>query len=260
MQLAGKTSNRDVIHGQNRKMAKNARKKSPRLPLDTNSGKQPTGCLAELERRLSELEGRVALLEQFSPLPVFGEESDELQKTKKPGRKERISDDELIRYRDGLVLWLEPYWPWLEQRLPKATTCEQVTAIFEAIAEEPELRPEWQKRLLQNVSVLHEFLWTERFRKTPLPRATVLNALNLDAKAETRQRAANQFPTRQIANAMAGVPEISWRTSLDRCSEQPSIDYVAMNLDMFYRNRYAIRVPEDRDFTGAVSPLPKPVK
>lgn len=134
-----------------------------------------------------------------------------------------------------------------------------VRAVFEAIAEEPELRPEWQRRLLQNASALHEFLWSERFRKTPLPRATMLNALNLDAEAETRQRAANQFPTRQIANAMAGLPEISWRTSLDRCSAQPSIDYVAVNLDLFYRDRYAIPMPKDRDYTGALCPIPRPV-
>lgn len=240
-------------------MAEDARKKSRGVPLDKNSEKQPSDRLAELERRVAELEGRVALLEQVSPLPVFGDQSHELQETKKPGRKERISDEELVRYRDGLVLWLEPYWPWLEERLLKATPGEQVKAIVEAIAEEPDLRPKWQKRLLQNASALHEFLFSERFRKTEPPRATVVNALNLDAEAETRQRAANQFPARQIANAMAGVPEISWRTSLDRCSAQPSIDYVAMNLDMFYRDRYSIPMPKDRDFTGALCPLPKPL-
>lgn len=241
-------------------MANNARKKSSRRPLDEVSQKRRHDRLKELEHRVAELENRVTLLEQFSPLPRFAHESEEPQETKKRGRKERIGDAELIRYRDGLVLWLEPYWPWLEERLLKAATSEQVRAIIEAIAEEPQLRPEWQKRLLQNASALHDFLWSERFRKTPLPRATVLNALNLDAEDETRQRAANQFPSRQIANAMAGVPEISWRTSLDRCSEQPSIDYVAVNLDMFFRNRYSIPMPTDRDFTGTLCPLPKPGK
>ncbi len=93
-----------------------------------------------------------------------------------------------------------------------------------------------------------------------MPKATVTDALTLPLEDEKDRRAANQLPTRQIANAMAGVPDIRWRRSLDRCSAQPSKTYVALNLDMFYRDRYGIPVPEDRDLTGASCPVPKPLQ
>jgi hypothetical protein len=64
-------------------------------------------------------------------------------------------------------------------------------------------------------SGLFEFIFSERFRrKTKLPMATVTDALTLPVNNEKRKRAANQFPVRQIANAMAGVPDIGWRRSI----------------------------------------------
>ncbi len=59
---------------------------------------------------------------------------------------------------------------------------------------------------------------------------------------------------------MAGVPDIGWRRSLDRCSAQPSIAYVAVNLEMFYADRYGIPMPKDRDLTGVSCPVPKPLQ
>lgn len=119
------------------------------------------------------------------------------------------------------------------------------------------LRPEWQKRLLENVAALHEFLGSERFGKT-LPQATALDALNLPLNNEKRHRAANQFPTRQIANAVAGVPDLSWRRSLDRCTAHPSRAYVPVSMDIYYRDKYNIPICEDLDLTGASCPVPKP--
>ena len=69
-----------------------------------------------------------------------------------------ISNEVLFHYRDGLIRWLDRFWSWLEDRLSVASTIEQVRTLFEAAAEEPELRPEWQRRLLENVVALHEFL------------------------------------------------------------------------------------------------------
>lgn len=234
----------------------NARKKNRQEPLDKVSENQPPDRLAELERQVARLQKDVALLKRFSGWPLFAHKSNELEKKKKPGPKEKISDEVLFHYRDGLVLWVERFWPWLEDRLLGARACEQVRAVVEAVAEEPNLRQEWQERLLQNAAALCEFLWDERFRKT-LPKATVTAALTLPLEDEKDQRAANQLPARQIANAMAGVPDIGWRRSLDRCSAQPSKTYVALNLDMFYRDRYGIPVPEDRDLTGMSCPVPK---
>ncbi len=44
---------------------------------------------------------------------------------------------------------------------------------------------------------------------------------------------------------MAGVPDLSWRRSLDRCTAYPSEAYVPVGLDMFYRDRYSIPMLED---------------
>jgi hypothetical protein len=44
-----------------------------------------------------------------------------------------------------------------------------VEAILEAIAEEPDSRPDWQEHLLQNAGELFDFIWLEKFRKSELP-------------------------------------------------------------------------------------------
>jgi hypothetical protein len=238
----------------------NARKKNSQGPLDKDlENQQPPDRIAELERQVAKLQRDVAMLKQLSGWPLFPDEDDELEEKRKPGPKEKISDEVLFHCRDGMVLWLERYWSWLEDRLLTARTVEQVIAILEAVAEEPELRPEWQKRLLENPAALHDFLCSKRFRKTP-PKTTVIQALNLDWKDKGRPRAANQFPSRQIANAMAGIPDIGWRRSLDRCSTQPSRASVPVNLDMFYREKYSIDAPKDWDLTGASCPVPKPLQ
>lgn len=236
----------------------NARKKTSQAPLDKVLENDPWDRISELEHQVSELRRDVALLKQFSGWPVFADESEEPERRKKPGPKEKISDEVLFHYRDGLVLWLERFWSWLEDRLLAASSIEQVRTLFEAVAEEPELRPEWQKRLLENIAALHEFLGTERFGKT-LPEATAMDALNLPLNNEKRHRAANQFPSRQIANAMAGVPDLSWRRSLDRCTAHPSRAYVPVSMDMYYRDKYRIPMHKDLDLTGASCPVPKPL-
>ena len=38
-----------------------------------------------------------------------------------------------------------------------------------AVSEEPDLRRDWQKRLLPNPAALFDFIYDERFRKTKLP-------------------------------------------------------------------------------------------
>ena len=146
----------------------------------------------------------------------------------------------------------------IDRLLPSKTVVE-VEAILEAVAREPEYRAYWQSRILQNVPALFQFLRDERFRKT-LPKATVIDALRLTLEDERRRRASNHLPTRQIANAMAGVPNIAWRTSLDRCSAQPSAVSVALNLDMYYRERLGLPAPKDQDLTGMSCPVPKPLQ
>jgi hypothetical protein len=126
------------------------------------------------------------------------------------------------------------------------------------LSQEPDLRRNWQKRLLPNPAALFDFISDERFRKTKLPMATVKDALTLPVDDDRRRRAANQFPARQIANAMAGVPDIGWRRSLDRCSAKPSGTYLAVNTDLYYRRVYGLPIPGALDLTRAYSPVPKP--
>ena len=236
----------------------NARKKKSQDPIDKGSANQAPDRFAELERRVADLENDVALLKSLSEWPVLGGEVPGAEEKKKPGPRRKIDDDDLFLYRQELIIWLEPVWPWMEGRLLRATTPQQVRAVLEAVAEPPEFRPDYQERLLQNALALLDFLWDERFGKTPVPSATVTDALTLLWEDERRWRATNQLPTRQIANAMAGVPEIAWRTSLDRCTAQPAAVFMAVNLDMHYREQFGIPAPPDRDLTGVSVPVPKP--
>ena len=237
----------------------NARKEDSNIPLDTVSANQPTDRIAELEYMVTQLQNDVAMLKRLSGWLYWGPEGNESEEKRKPGPKEKISDEELFPYRDALILWLEPFWPWMIDRLLSAKTVAEVETILEAIAPDPDYRAYWQKRVLQNAAVLFEFLRDERFRKT-LPKTTVIHALNLPSKDERRKSAANQLPTRQIANAMAGVPDVAWRTSLDRCNAQPSATFIALNLDMYYRELLNIPTPKDQVLTGMSCPVPKPCK
>ena len=233
----------------------NSRKERSRKPLDRVLAERAPDRIAELERRVAQLEREVDLLKGFSGSPIF-DNSESSPGKRRPGPKGKIGDPELFRYRDGLINWLEPFWPWMVDRLDVARTAGEIGAILEAIANVPELRRDWELRLLQNAAALFEFLSDERFGKS-LPKATGTDALTLPWRNERRIRAANQLPVRRIANAMAGVPDIAWRTSLDRCSEQPSPTELAVNLDLHYRERFGIRPDPERDLTGTFSPLPK---
>jgi hypothetical protein len=259
VQFADGKGGQDLIHGQDGKMARNARKKKSTKGLDKVSENQPESATSQLERRVIQLENDVAILKQRARGPLCNREA-RVEKKKKPGVKEKIEDAVLFKYRDGLTLWLEAYWPWMEDRLCSASTAERVGAILEAVSEEPDFRRDWQKRLIPNPAALFDFIYDERFRKTKLPKATVKDALTLPLDDERRRRAANQFPARQIANAMAGVPDISWRRSLDRCSANPSGTYIVINMDLHYRELYGLPLPDARKLTGAYSPVPKPLQ
>jgi hypothetical protein len=105
---------------------------------------------------------------------------------------------------------------------------------------------------------LVNFLRSHRFNRTP-PRGTVIAALKGKFENEKRWKAANRLPTRQIANAMAGVPSLGWRTSLDKCTWNPSPMLVGKRTEGYYRKVY--RIPEPRKpVRSAVPPemVPKP--
>ena len=214
-----------------------------------------TVLASQLLDRVAELEKDVALLKSVSAWPLFASELSHTEK-KKPGPKEKISDEELFRYRDGLIVWLEPFWPWMRDRLVAAGTVAEVEAILEAVAPEPEYRAGWQNRVLQNAVALCEFLWDERFRKTELPRATVAAALTLPRDDERGER----------SQSVARPPDCQrhgWRSGCrlaqiaDRCSKRPSTLAIALNTDLYYRDRLGISAPKGLDLTRLWSRLPK---
>jgi hypothetical protein len=238
----------------------NARKKKSPHPVDKVSADQPPDRITELERRVLQLEKDVALLKSLSGSPFFNEVATEPTR-QKPGIKPRLSDEELLGYRDGLILWLEPVWPWLAERLAATRNVEHVAALLEAIADDdPEQRPPFQQRLLHNAAALFAFLFDEKYRKTELAKSRVTEALNWPWEDEKPGGAANQLPTRQIANAMAGVPDIAWSTSRDRCAKKPSEIRVAFNRDLYYRDKYGLPASEEGIWVGMHSPVPKPCR
>jgi hypothetical protein len=210
------------------------RKTAPKTKRRAKEGR------ATVKGRLETLESRVEALERevFQPLISF-ETSAEYKRL--PGKLYAIEDDQLWDFRDQIIDRLEGSWPDIAPRLLAAKKKEALNKALKPLAD-------WQsyvgKRFLSNTEALLDFLQSDRFNRKP-PRCTVVRALNGSwADEELRlatQQATMRLPTRQISNAMAGVPEISWRTSLDRFSRKPSLMAVKKRTDEHYRKLY--RVP-----------------
>jgi hypothetical protein len=225
-------------------MAMNARKKKSRDPIDRALADQPPDRIAELERQVLRLKEDVALLKMANPSPLLNEavlpgEPEKLEDRKRKGPKEKIDDYDLLHRRELLISWLESIWPAIVDQLEKARHPRHVRALFEEYAVQRDSRPDSQTRFMKESGALLEFLLSDRYGKT-LPHATVVNALNLPFDDERRARAANRLPTRQIANAMAGVPDLKWRTSFDKCSQRPSQARVGPYTEFYYRRRYGL--------------------
>jgi hypothetical protein len=190
-----------------------------------------------LESRVARLEAAVEQMQEeldraSGTIPAhIGEAIDSIGK-KHSGPKKKMDDTELFLNRDNLLQWLEEHWPKIVRPLLAAKSAREVAAVLRQIATARETRPEWQKRIVGHPAKLLEFLRSEKFRRKP-PKKTVADALGLH-RSEQRQRAANRLPARQIANAMAGVPKLKWRTSLDKCSTSPSSYQVGHNTASYY--------------------------
>jgi len=142
--------------------------------------------------------------------------------------------------RDGLVGWLEEVWPQIVQPLRAAKKDPlEIEALLRAVARPPELQPPWQTRFLAHAKELLSFLYSPKFPKG-LSEQTVRDALNRPVEDEKRIRAANRLPTRRIANAMAGVPELAWSRSLDRCSQHRCSYQVAQPTAEYYRKMFCV--------------------
>jgi hypothetical protein len=234
----------DLIHRQDGKIAMNARKKKLQNPIDKVSANQPLDRISDLERQVLKLQEDVALLKMANPSPLLNEavipgEQEKPEDRKRTGPKEKIDDYDLLHTRNLMISWLESIWPAIVDQLEKARHPRHVRALFEEYAVQRDSRPGWQTRFMKKPGALIKFLWSDRYGKT-LSRATVVHALTLPFDDERRAQAANRLPTRRIANAMAGVPDLQWRTSFDKCSQRPSQARVAPNTEFYYRRQYGL--------------------
>jgi hypothetical protein len=100
------------------------------------------------------------------------------------------------------------------------------------------IRAAFQLRFAACSVELLEFLSSARFRIRPSLRAVRL--VLAWQSGDGCRRAARKFPTRQIANAMAGAPELKWRSSLDRCVSVPCHLHARHATEGYYRRLYKI--------------------
>jgi hypothetical protein len=194
--------------------------------------------VGELEQQISVLTERIDRLSGIIPSSYLpGGENNQKEK---PGPHKNIDDDELFRSRDGIVGWLEGEWSEIVQALFATKDPREIQKILKRVARAKDSQPRWQAQFLRHPAQLLDFLNSRKFTKKP-PRKTVIDALTGPLEDDRRKRAANRLPTRQIANAMAGVPQLSWRTSLDRCSKQPCKYLVTESTAQHYRKTYGLR-------------------
>jgi hypothetical protein len=100
---------------------------------------------------------------------------------------------QLERQRDELVNFVEVRWPDLVKRIKRPKSLESLLQTIKDVS--PGAQTSWPYlHLTENIGTLWEFLQSGRYTGEP----------------------------RQIAYAMAGVPLMAWRSSLDSCTKNPS--------------------------------------
>jgi hypothetical protein len=239
----------DMTHGGNAKPRINSRRKN-NSSLARNRSEETKDALkttlADLEARVSvvearinQMQGEIDNLSGVAPAHIM-EAINGIGK-KQRGPEKKIDDTELLLNRDNLVRWLEEHWPMIGRPLLRAKTPSEISAVLSSVAEPLDVRHTWQIGIMDHPADLLYFLRSDKFRRKP-PKKTVLDALAV-YQSDKRNHAANRLPTRQIANAMAGIPKLKWRSSLDRCSKHPSPYRVGHNTASHYRAAFGI--PEE---------------
>ena len=150
--------------------------------------------LLDAKRMISELRERVLRLEAelfgtgaygLGPLPVRPAN----------GRKRKLEQEELLKRRDELSRWVEESWPLLSVALRKARNSDDALAAILAAKERvPFVMQTWFYR---DPEKFKEQLWEF---------------------IESGKLAGNP---RNLAGAMAGLPELSWKRSLDISQQNP---------------------------------------
>jgi hypothetical protein len=142
---------------------------------------------------LAELRERIQKLEQI----VFFNLGDALpysQAKRGKGRPTKVPVSDLIKRRDALVLWIEEHWPEIELAVRKARNAEDLQASLKRArgSGTHPFQPLFYHQPEKYLQQLWAFLSSDRYHGNP----------------------------RDIAGAMAGMPELSWKRSFDVCSSR----------------------------------------
>jgi hypothetical protein len=143
--------------------------------------------LAEMNKRIERLEAEVfgAGADVLGTLPVKHGK----------GRRPLLELHELLQRRDHLTNWLERNWPYLSVALRKAGNAQEAaSAIKEA------------KRRMQGVFYAPFYSYTEK---------------HAESLWQFLQSGRFHGNPRNLAGAMAGLPELSWKRSFDICASHP---------------------------------------
>jgi len=158
-----------------------------------------------LENRLQRLEARLSVID-----PTFLMKSRE-QGLRRRGRTPRLSRMELFGIRERLVHYCSFNWPELVWILNYAQDASDAARLIQRHLE-PGIWNE-HEHLYQNADQLWSFVKSKRYHGDP----------------------------RQVADAMAGVPKLSWRTSWNRCMSDPT--HVSLH-QRAYRDYLRRKFPE----------------
>lgn len=198
---------------------------------------QETSDRGALLERLEALERRVSLLEA-EVLPFRSLVQPEPPKR---GVRPKLEEGDLLGRRNSLVSWLEALWPHIGGHLVRAKSASDVRSALGAYKSEESANYIWER-----ADTLCEFLASGRFHRKP-PKAQAARALDGSWLKPDVMQAAMALPSRQIASALAGVPELSWRTSFDRCMRKPCQTVPSYRIAEAYRILYGLPWPREAE-------------
>lgn len=164
----------------------------------TQTTSEETISLSQLTKLVLELSKRVTRLEKdasgYGPfiLPNFGTHPDKSSM----GRKPKLAMQEVVKRRDGLALWIETNWRYLSQELSKALNPKSAAHALAQAKESGAVVMHFVPFYSDPARFADEvwaFLKSKRYRGNP----------------------------RNLAGAMAGLPELSWKRSLDIAQKNP---------------------------------------
>lgn len=144
---------------------------------------------------------------------MFWEGAEPFSNEKKPklGRRPKLEKEELLRRRHHVTSWIEQRWPNLSVGLRRARTSgEAIQAIIAARGQGGyPFQPPFYDRAEEFEEDLWSFLQSGKFHENP----------------------------RNLASAVAGLPELSWKRSFDICSCHPNQAGMAVEAYWDYMRR-----------------------